>query len=122
MLLAGCGRASQKPVSHIVTAVDITCQQEDVRISRHYTKSPKMEYVLLYLRLLEATGKPETDPDTLPDPVFEITVTMADGRKQVSRQKAHRYFSRDGGPWQAMDPAQSVGLYELLAKIPSDSL
>lgn len=122
MLLWGCGKAVPRPVSHIATGVDIFCQEQDVQISRHYTNSPKMEYVLMYLRLLEPLGKPETDPDTLEAAVFEITVTMADGSRQVYRQKAHRYLSSNGGPWKTIDPEQAAGLYRLIAKVPSDSL
>ena len=81
-----------------------------------------MEYVLLYLRLLEPTGKPETDPDALADAVFEINVTLSDGSRQVYRQKAHRYLSLNGGPWKTIDPEQAAGLYRLIAKVPSDSV
>ncbi len=122
VLLCGCGKKAVRPVAQVVTGVDISCQYEDVQILRHYTKSPKMEYALLYLRLLEPGKPPEIDPDTLDDEIFEITVTLSDNSQQVYRQKAHRYFSKNGRPWQTIDPEQAAGLYRLMAKIPSDSV
>ena len=120
VLLCGCGKKAAKPVMQVVTGVDISCQYEDAQISRHYTKSPKMEYALLYLRLLDTGKPPEIDPNTLDKPVFEIAVTLSDGSKDIYRQKAHRYFSKNGRPWQTIDPEQAAGLYRLIAKVPSD--
>ena len=122
LILCGCQRTPQAPVSHLVTGVDIACQKEDVLISRHYTRSPKMEYVILYLRLLEPVGTPEINPEILTDPVYCITVHFSDGSQQVYRQKDHRYLSVDGGPWQSIDPGQAAGLYRLMEKLPSDRL
>ena len=122
LILCGCRHKPQAAVSHLVTGVDIFCQEEDVQITRHYTHSPNMEYVLLYLRLLRPLGKPEQDPTNLPDPVFHITVSHADGSRVIYRQKAHRYLSINGSPWQIIDPGQATGLYQIMQKIPSDSL
>lgn len=121
-LLCGCGKKDPppEPLARVVTQVDISCQHGHTLIRRHYTDPDKMEYVLLYLRLLKPRGKPEQDPEQLEHAVFEITVHLSDGNKRHYRQKAHRYFSRDSRPWELIDPAQAAGLYRLMEKVPSD--
>lgn len=122
IILYGCGtdNAQPKTLCRVVTQVDISCQTEHMLMQRHYTHPEKMEYVLLYLRLLKPSGKPDTDPDQLDKDVYNITVYLSDGTRRQYRQKAHRYFSRDSRPWEMIDPAQAAGLYRLMEKIPSD--
>lgn len=120
IIMSGCLANHSRPLTKVVTQVDISCQQEDVNISRHYTDTQKMEYVLLYLRLLKRKGKPDADPDTLDKDIYEITVRFSDGSNRVYRQKAHKYFSEGVGAWQLIDPAQAAGLYKLMEKLPSD--
>lgn len=121
-LLGGCRKKEPGAMSHVVTAVDISSQQEDVQIRRHYTSQEKMEYVLLYLRLLKRTGAPQTDPETAQGDIYKITVSLADGRQQVYRQKDHRYLSVNDRPWQIIDPGQAAGLYRLLREVPGDAM
>ena len=119
--LCSCA-GKEAAVCPVVTQVDISCQQEDVQIHRHYTNSEKMEYVLLYLRLLGPAGLPQIDPDSIDAEEFVIQVQLLNGQTRYYRQKAHRYFSIDGGPWQSIDPAQAAGLYKLMQFVPSDTL
>lgn len=121
-MLWGCGAEREKPVSHIVTGVDIFCQHEDGQIRRHYTDQEKMHYALLYLRLAKPMGKADRDPQALGDDVYEITVRLADGREKVYRQTAHRYFCEGDRPWHRIDPEHAANLYLLMRKIPGDSL
>lgn len=122
VIMCGCNTndSQPKPLTRVVTRVDISCQQENMLIQRHYTDPQKMEYVLLYLRLLKFKGKPDRDPEPLDKDVYEITVHLSDGDKRLYKQKAHRYFSRDSRPWELIDPAQASGLYLLMQKLPSD--
>lgn len=122
IIMCGCGvnHAPPAPLCRVVTQVDISCRTKHMLIQRHYTNPDKMEYVLLYLRLLNPRGKPDTDPDQINKDVYEITVHLSDGSKKLYRQKAHRYFSRDSRPWETIDPAQAAGLYLLMQKLPSD--
>ena len=120
IIMSGCLANHSRPLTKVVTQVDISCQQEDVNISRHYTDSQKMEYVLLYLRLLKRKGKPDADPDTMDKDIYEITVHFSDGSSRLYRQKAHRYFSEGSGAWQMIDPVQAAGLYKLMEHLPSD--
>lgn len=122
LLFSGCERSEPSPGYRVVTQVDISCQQKDLRIERHYTQSQKMEYILLYLRLVKSLGSPATDPDTIDADVFQITVHLSDGSQKVYRQKDHRYFSRHNAPWQQMDPAHAAELYRLLREIPDDQV
>ena len=122
ILLSGCTAKGTQPLCRVVTQVDISCQKEDVQIRRHYTDSQKMEYVLLYLRLLKPLGTPDTDPDQVDADVYEITVQLSDGEQKIYRQKDHRYLSQSGHPWKTIDPAQAAGLYQLMRQLPSDSL
>ncbi|MBQ8359889.1 MAG: hypothetical protein IJX37_08330 [Oscillospiraceae bacterium] len=122
IILSGCvaNDTPQKPLCRVVTQVDISCRREHMLMQRHYTNPEKMEYVLLYLRLLKPLGKPDTDPEQIHKDVYEITVHLSDGSKRLYKQKAHRYFSRESRPWELIDPAQAAGLYRLMEKLPSD--
>ena len=122
IILSGCKKNDTPAVTgyRVVTQVDITCRHKRTLVTRHYTDSEKMESVLLYLRLLKPTGKPQTDPDKLDREIFEITVNFSDGTKKQYKQKAHRYIARENRPWEAIDPAQAYGLYALMQYYPSD--
>ncbi len=121
-IISGCGKQDTvaAPACRVVTQVDISCQHEKGLIQRNYTDNKKMESVLLYLRLLKPFGKPETDPERVDAPVFEITVHLSDGDRRIYRQKDHRYFSKNSRPWEKIDPARASGLYALMRHYPSD--
>ena len=120
IIMSGCLADHSRPLTKVVTQVDISCELENVTITRQYTDTQKMEYVLLYLRLLKRKGKPDTDPDTLNKDIYQITVRFSDGSSRVYQQKAHKYFSDRAGQWHMIDPAQAAGLYRLMEKLPSD--
>ena len=120
--LWGCTQSHNQSLCQVVTAVDISCQEEDVPIRRHYTQTQKMEAVLLYLRLIKPLGKPAIDPESLPDAEFQITVHLSDGTQKVYYQKDHRYFAKEHRLWQSIDPEQASGLYSLMRRLPSDKL
>ena len=121
LVLTGCKAEKVTPGSRVVTGVQVTFQEEDAQLFRHYTQEQKMEYVLLYLRLLKKDGIAEPQPDTARRE-YCITVTHADGSCAVYRQRAHRYFSVDGRPWENIAPAQAAELYRILRYVPSDGL
>lgn len=122
LIMCGCdsGNSKPAPLCRVVTRVDISCRKEHMLISRHYTDMKKMESVLLYLRLLDPQGRPDTDPGSLNKDVYEITVHLSDGKQRVYRQKAHRYFSRDRSSWKMIDPEKASRLYALMRRLPSD--
>lgn len=124
VIMCGCGtnNTPAQPLCRVVTQVDISCRKEHMLIQRHYTDTEKMEYVLLYLRLLKPLGKPDTDPDALDKDVYEITVHLSDGNRRIYRQKAHKYFSWDSRPWEMINSAQASGLYALMEHLPSDTV
>ena len=119
IIMSGCIQ-NNAPHTRVVTQVDISCQQETFQLHRHYTDPQKMEYVLLYLRLLKPMGKTDPLPDDLKRDLYEITLSMSDGTQRSYRQLAHRYLSKDAGPWRPIDPKQAAGLYFLMQKLPSD--
>lgn len=121
-LLCGCQKKPAAPVCRVVTGVEITCQHEDVQIRKAYTDMEKMEYVLLYLRLLKPLGKPKTAPSAVNADLYEITLQLSDGSRKIYRQKDHRYFAVDQAPWQEIAPEQAEGLYRLMRKIPDDRI
>jgi hypothetical protein len=120
IILSGCVKKDAPSLCRVVTQVDISCQQENLLLQRHYTDLEKMEYVLLYLRLLKTQGKPDEAPQTQIGDIYHITVSLSDGSKRSYLQMAHRYFSRDSRPWELIDPKQAAGLYYLMQKLPSD--
>jgi hypothetical protein len=121
-LLLGCSAKRKAPVFRVVTGVEITCQHKDVQIRRAYTDMEKMEYVLLYLRLLKPMGRPQLDPDAADGDIYEITLRLSDGSQKHYRQKDHRYLAVGSAPWQEISPEQAEGLYRLMRKIPNDTL
>ena len=120
--LPGCGKkASQKtPLCRVVTQVEITGQEKDVRFHRKYTNEEKTKWFLLYLGALEPDIRPIAPPT---DPIrshYTITLTFSDGKSKVFEQAAHRFFRTESRPWQAIAPAQAAGLYTLLRTVPGD--
>lgn len=119
VILCGCSPKHTGSVYHAVTQVDIVTKYENQLIRRHYNTPDKMRPVLLYLRLLKPQGKPVETAEPLSD-IYLITVTLSDGQRHYYRQAAHRYFSKENGPWRAIDPAQAVQLYSIMKDLPSD--
>lgn len=104
----------------VVTEAEITCQHKDVQIHRYYTDTTKLQWVLLYLRLLRPMGRPEIDPDSVDADVYQISLGFSDGTRRIYRQKDHRYLSVDFAPWKKIDSGTAAGLYTILRKVPSD--
>ena len=119
VIMSGCVRKNA-PHTRVVTQVDISCRQENYALHRHYTDPQKMEYVLLYLRLLKPEGRADSPPALTSQDLYEIKISMSDGTQRNYRQLAHRYFRKDTGPWELIDPKQAAGLYFLMQKLPSD--
>lgn len=122
VIFAGCVKQQTAPLPgyRIAKQIDIYCRQENFVIHRHYTDSNKMEAVLAYLRLLKPIGKPAVDPNSAEGDLYEITVTLLDGRKNTYLQKAHRYFSKDAVNWKNIDSRKAAELYRLMQYLPSD--
>ena len=106
------------PLCRVVTEIDIVCDHPKAQIRRHYTSSQKMQYVLIYLRLLDPKNTTAYPPAT--EEVYHIQILFSDGSHRTYRQTAHRYLSRDNEPWKSIDPGSASGLYSLMRKLPSD--
>lgn len=120
--ISGCGRKDAVlPTYRAVTQIDVVTKRGDDVLRRHYTSPDKMQYVLTFLRLLKPVGKPDVNPETLTQDMFLIVLTRSDGTKVYYRQTGHRYFAKDDQNWFSISPEQAVGLYEILAKMPSDA-
>ena len=122
IILPGCSKkaAPKAPLCRVVTQVDIAGQEKDVQIYRHYTDEQKAQWVLIYLRTLKPSIRPQSPPENSKNSRYEITLTFSDGKQKVFRQAAHRYYAVEDRPWHAIDPAQASGLYALLRALPSD--
>ena len=120
IILTGCRQNHSKSVYRAVTGIDVISRQENVLIRRHYTAPPKMQAILLYLRILKPFGKPQLPPEKQEENVYLIAVQFSDGTVRYYRQKDHRYFSSGAGPWLSIDPEQAAGLYTILRQYPSD--
>lgn len=107
-----------QPLCRVVTEINIVCDHPKAQIRRHYTDSKKMQYVLIYLRLLKP--KTTTALPTETDDLYSIQISFSDGSKRTYRQTAHRYLSRDNEPWKSIDPSSASGLYFLMRKLSSD--
>ncbi len=120
--LFGCAKKTAQPTLRVVTGVEISCKYKDVPIRRYYTDSKKIEYVLLYLRLLKPSATNQARPETTDGDVYEITLQLLDGGQRIYRQMDHRYLCQNTGPWQSIAPEQAEGLYRLMRKLPSDHI
>ena len=118
VFLCGCQR--KRIQCRYVTQVDIHCDHEGTPIVRSYTTEDKMGAVLMYLRLLQFSGAPSLDPDTVPADVYQISVTLSDGSRRVYSQKDHRYFRKPTSGWQNISPVQAAELYALMRHFESD--
>ena len=121
-LLCGCREKEPDAASRLVSQVDITCQEEDVQISRHYTDPQKMENVLLYLRLLKPKITPQAEASAAEGEIYHIRVRRADNTEILYWQKDHRYFAKGQEPWREIEPEQADGLYRLIRQMDSDRL
>lgn len=121
LIIPGCRKKNSVDTSYrAVTQIDIVTKQQDALLRRHYTDPQKMQSVLVYLRLLTPTGKPEVNPEHLTDDMFLVALTFSDGSNTYYRQTGHRYVSKDDGSWFSIAPEHAVRLYELMAHTPSD--
>lgn len=121
-LLSGSALRSRKSASPpaLVTQIDVVCQREYSSFTRHYTQTRKIEPILNYLRMLTYHGRPEDDPEQLAGNAYEIILYYANGRTSTFRQRADRYLSKDGQPWEKIRPEQAGLLFPLLESTASD--
>lgn len=121
--IAACRNNSDQkaPLCRVVTQVDIHGQEKDVQIHRHYTDNQKIQWVLIYLRTLNVSVKPQAPGENQTNSHYEISLTFSDGNHKVFHQTAHRFYRQQQRPWHAIDPAQAAGLYKLLRALPSDT-
>lgn len=112
--------APKTPLCRVVTQVDIQGQEKDVQIRRHYTDNEKIQWVLIYLRTLNLSVKPQSPAENHTGSNYEISLKFSDGNQKIFHQTAHRYYRQQSRPWHGIDPAQAAGLYKLLSALPSD--
>ena len=120
-LLSGSAlRRNSTSVPSLVVQIDVVCRREYSTFTRHYTQPRKIEPILNYLRMLTYHGRPETDPERLAGNAYEITLYYVNGQTSTYRQRADRYLSKDGQPWEKLRPEQAGLLFPLLESTASD--
>lgn len=117
--LSGCQK-TEKPVSHLVTSVEVTCYHNNEVLTRNYEKSQKISAVLYYLRTQVYRGKAEINPEGLPGDKFSIILRYSDGHCDKIFQRANRYISRNYHTWQEIEEKPASKLYPLLLAVPGD--
>lgn len=124
-LLSGCRQAQPVetvPNSRIVTKVSASYVFGKTRLQRSYVRDEKIRSVLMYLRLLKQQGRTGVDPERLEGSSGEITVEYTDGTRNVYYLRSDSFLSRNGRPWQRIDPKQGKWLRPMLESMPSDEL
>ena len=123
--LSGCSRTDdsekRQVLYRVVDRIDVSCYRSGTVQHFSYQTPQKMQLILSYLRQLEYRGKADTDPERICGDSYQITLTASDGTACRYRQRADRYLSRDGHPWENIDPDQARRLYPLLQAMPSDT-
>ena len=104
----------------IVVRVDVVDNTGNNMPQKTYTHQEKMEAILNYLRLIKQRGPADSDPEQFVGESYTITLHLSDGSKQVYRQHANRFLSKDSQPWRNIDPEHAGYLYPLLLAMPSD--
>lgn len=112
------GKVHAAAEDHIVTRVRVAYQDEDARLSRQYTHSENMEAVLNFLRLSKFAGLPADDPEAHTGSRCTVTVELAGGSHRVYYLHDERYLSKDGAPWELVEPPASMR--SLLESLPGD--
>lgn len=119
LLLTGTVSAKGSDLN-MITQVHIVCHRGNISINRQYVQPHKIEAVLNYLRLLNTSGKTDTDPEQLTGDSFEIILYDARGQRSIYRQQANRFFSKNSKPWVRIRPEQASLFYNLIASMPTD--
>ena len=119
IVMCSCKQNHTKPVYRAVTQVDVVTKHNHELIRISYNTPEKMRPLLLYLRLLKTEGKP-LEPDENSEDLYMICISLSDGTQHYYRQIAHRYVSKNSGPWKAVDPEYAAKFYGILQKFPSD--
>ena len=119
VIIYGCRQNHTKPVYRVVTQVDIVTRYDQQLIHIGYNTPEKMRPILLYLRLLKPEGNPIV-PDEDAQDVYLFRISLSDGTQHYYRQAAHRYVSKESGPWKAVDPGHAAKLYGILRELPAD--
>lgn len=123
LFLPGCCRILYQQDAtgyRVVSQVDITYQNENLRAHRQFLQQDKIQQILTYLRLLDPYGVPLGDPEEVTGREYEIQVLYSDGSRRVYHQRADRYFRTEGGPWKRIDPQKALLLGGLFGMMPSD--
>lgn len=112
------GKVHGAAEDHIVTRVRVDCAHQDVQLFRNYTDTEKVETILNFLRLCKFAGLPESAPPARPDSRSVFTVSLAGGGQRVYELLDGQYFSKDGSPWELVEPPASI--LSLLQTLPGD--
>jgi len=119
VIMCGCRQNHTQPVYSAVTQVDVVTIHKHQLVRICYNTPEKMRPILLYLRLLKPEGNP-VRLDEYTEDMYLICITLSNGVKHYYRQVAHRYISKDNGPWKAIDPGHAAKLYSILKTLPAD--
>ena len=118
-LLGGCTPSDPKPISRVVTGIEVQYRQNEKELHRVYTRDSSMQSVLNYLRMLHPSG-PVT-PEEESQNTCRITIQYSTGEYRTFLQTGDRYLRTDGNRWQKVDTVQAKLLYPLLLLLPSDT-
>lgn len=122
--LSGCTRRhtlnDADSYLRLVVRVDVVGNTGSSILEKTYTHQEKMEAILNYLRLIKQRGPADSDPEQFAGESYTITLHLSDGSKQIYRQHANRFLSKDAQPWRNIDPEHAGFLYPLLQAMPSD--
>ncbi|MBE6981627.1 MAG: hypothetical protein E7437_04810 [Ruminococcaceae bacterium] len=97
--------------SRMVVAVQIA---KDRSPALSATDPMQIEAVLYYLRGLTPDRQAPEDPERYEGPVYTITLFSARGERQVYRQKADRWISKNSRPWRRIPKEKAAMLPQLL--------
>ncbi len=122
MLLVSTAHAAggQDSRPHYISQIQVICHRGSTTISRAYIQPHKMEEILNYLRILDCNGNADTDPERIVGDSFVITLYDSSGQRQIYRQRANRFLSKNSHPWETIDTEQAKRLYPLILSMLSD--
>ena len=105
------GTQTEAPVfaapEYLITEIEISCSS-GIPARQHLTDQQQITRILLYLQSVEIVTE-EAAPSP-PEPCYLLTLTHSTGRITVYQQQGDRLLSKNGGPWQNLDPEQGKQL------------
>ena len=124
LLGAGCQRMENGGAAgnsvRVVDRIEVRWEGEEKPFNRIYTNPEKMQAILNGIRRIGQKSSAKTDPETLKNEQYTITLIYSDESTYCYQTKSDRYICCGQEPWQQTNPDRIAELHQLLRALPAD--